>query len=757
MRRSRAASATTCQARADATPWGWRSCSRQHQPGPANTSHAAIHINEPFDPVDHRPPSFAPLGPARLRPPSVCPRPSAMDRPESMTEEQKAEFETWINRQHAAGEALRSAHAFLDAKYGRAFADDEVASLIQDVFAAKAAAAPDDGPLKRPGFGLPLGFLPDVDDRFPVLMGDHDHDWAAATLLIREVCMLKVVEDLTNKPEWWLKVRDPDIAAKWKAEALAMDWPAYREHADFTPAMADACIHEIRKKAHLYEQTGLIPVFDYSACVIKSDRLLPDALRDELVAAVKPLEDVPDEDKDWHPGSDGTVLDLVHPSLWPLLYGRSRILPDSRINIANCLDHCGLGDVVPAPDPAERTLEMPDNLRGVQQVPSLSLRFQWLPCDVRIDDAGRAKIDSYVNNLHPVEHVPLYPVIERFIERALPAWDVVYRWPKQFRFQRLQTRSAGPKCSTPALCASCGGCEPMNRVGYEQYDDDDYFAELDRIDRRWYDATHPLDVPDACIETEHNSASVGASDWRLFFHLTPGDVKTSGFFAGASRIQVIVKLANIHLTPDKPTYDGGSWHVEGQLNEHICATALFYYDSDNITDSRLGLRTPADAEGLSVDLQYAQDDLRSIERTFALDPGPDTTLQDVGAVLTQPGRAIFFPNLFQHRVQPFSLADASRPGHRKILALFLVDPAVPIISTANVPPQQRHWWAGEEHIRAGGRLPPEVAEMVLGNVDYVVGWDEARAIREELMAERTLLQDETTGKLEAAGFSFCEH
>jgi len=30
-------------------------------------------------------------------------------------------------------------------------------------------------------------------------------------------------------------------------------------------------------------------------------------------------------------------------------------------------------------------------------------------------------------------------------------------------------------------------------------------------------------------------------------------------------LQVIVKLANIHLTPDKPTYNGGSWHVEGQL------------------------------------------------------------------------------------------------------------------------------------------------------------------------------------------------
>lgn len=27
-------------------------------------------------------------------------------------------------------------------------------------------------------------------------------------------------------------------------------------------------------------------------------------------------------------------------------------------------------------------------------------------------------------------------------------------------------------------------------------------------------------------------------------------------------MQVIVKLSNIHLTPDKPRYGGGSWHIE---------------------------------------------------------------------------------------------------------------------------------------------------------------------------------------------------
>lgn len=33
-------------------------------------------------------------------------------------------------------------------------------------------------------------------------------------------------------------------------------------------------------------------------------------------------------------------------------------------------------------------------------------------------------------------------------------------------------------------------------------------------------------------------------------------------------MQVIVKLANIHLTPEKPTYNGGSWHVEVLIIYH---------------------------------------------------------------------------------------------------------------------------------------------------------------------------------------------
>jgi hypothetical protein len=41
-------------------------------------------------------------------------------------------------------------------------------------------------------------------------------------------------------------------------------------------------------------------------------------------------------------------------------------------------------------------------------------------------------------------------------------------------------------------------------------------------------------------------------------------------------LQVIVKLANIELTPDKPNYDGGSWHVEGHMVNFYRKPHLIY-------------------------------------------------------------------------------------------------------------------------------------------------------------------------------------
>lgn len=86
---------------------------------------------------------------------------------------------------------------------------------------------------------MPVNAMPDSDERFPVIIGDGEFDFKANTLTIREVCMLKFMEEITNKPDWWMKVNNDDVSEKWKKEALEMDWTTLLDHADFTQGMAD--------------------------------------------------------------------------------------------------------------------------------------------------------------------------------------------------------------------------------------------------------------------------------------------------------------------------------------------------------------------------------------------------------------------------------------------------------------------------------------------------------------------------------------
>lgn len=519
---------------------------------------------------------------------------------------------------------------------------------------------------------------------------------------------------------------------------------------------------------------------DYSATALKSDSIMSEDLVQRLKDAVAPLENVPEAEKDWHPNSDDKVLDIVHPSLWPLVYGKTRVLPDKTIGVDDCLQHCGMGVTLPALLPQRSAMQgnwTEEVMAEIGDGPSIdcSGRFQWLPCDVSLD-AGRAKIASYINNVHPVNDAALYPVIESFINMSLPAWDLVLRWPKEYNFKRIDWATIyDMDCKTPDICkdecspvkcpVSEGGIQDPDEVDMEDQDDDynpEAYYDVNRNDARdqWFARNHTIKLDDP--RPSRYCDMYAEPD--LVRGLDGASAHEEPLFGGASKIQVIVKLASIHLTPDKPAYDGGSWHIEGQLNERIVATALFYYDADNVTGSSLALRTSANVEKLSEMAFYQQHDILGIERALGIDAtGP--ALQELGAVATRPGRALFFPNLYHHRVSPFRLADPTRPGHRKILALFLVDPAVPVLSTANVPPQRKDWWERElqgespEELLRAKKLPNELRAMINEILDFPIDLAEAKTTRAELMKERKVALEDTEEAWRNfySMFDFCEH
>ncbi len=126
----------------------------------------------------------------------------------------------------------------------------------------------------------------------------------------------------------------------------------------------------------------------------------------------------------------------------------------------------------------------------------------------------------------------------------------------------------------------------------------------------------------------------------------------------------------------------------------------------------------------------------------------------------QEGRLLTFPNTMQHRVYPFHLEDPTKPGHRRILALFLVDPHQRIISTANVPCQQKEWWQHQiNDIGPLGGIPLELIQQInLKTEGFPVSLEVAKEQRLELMEERKNFgEDHQQVFDDLSSFSLCEH
>jgi len=115
-------------------------------------------------------------------------------------------------------------------------------------------------------------------------------------------------------------------------------------------------------------------------------------------------------------------------------------------------------------------------------------------------------------------------------------------------------------------------------------------------------------------------------------------------------------------------------------------------------------------------------------------------------VITKTHRCVTFPNIDQHQVQPFHLEDPTKPGHRKILVFFLVDPSQRVPSATDVAPQQREWVTEAMHgagqNSAFAKLPVELLTMISNENDGAMTRVEAERYREELMSERTIFVEQ---------------
>jgi hypothetical protein len=517
--------------------------------------------------------------------------------------------------------------------------------------------------------------------------------------------IIRISSLIRSKPRWYEKRKDENIVKKWKQELAEQE-------------VEEDVVKYVFDELAYYDslRDGAIEPAPVDGTWL-ADNNIPNEFKEALIAGIAKLENVDEARIDYHPGSDKQVIDLVHPSLFCLTSDISlkRTETDAELlenikTITDCFNHIGLGKV------ESLAIKQQPNSRRKKSY-YVSEKNQWLPSEVKVDRDGKAKIQSYINNLHPIKNSELYEPIERIFEKFVPM------------FNRVLTDMAHPRPPRievdPYSWYDDEGSQEENEDSQNEEEgsqNDDY----DDDKRKERKLIHP-DVP----EFESPKA--------------PKMITLQG-----RQLQVIVKLANIILTPEKPSYPGGVWHVEGMQNERIVASGIYYYKSENISKSTLAFRESV-AEPM-----YEQGDNHGVSEIYGLE-NDEPLVQNRGLVEALEDRCICFPNTMQHHVNPFELEDKEKPGIRKILVYFLVDPSIRITSTLHVPPQQQSWYLEPLYHVFKSKLPIEVINVIIQFMNFPISLEQAKVIREDLMQERKFFVKENSDTFFERPFSLCEH
>ncbi|KFY32862.1 hypothetical protein V495_08667 [Pseudogymnoascus sp. VKM F-4514 (FW-929)] len=697
-------------------------------------------------------------------------------------------------------------------------------------------------PYEYPGVNIDLHCYSNDGPTYSI--GAHTNCWGAESQLlpVREVFMMALMDQLSDKVNWHKKVFDEQIVSKWRKEALeqpedglfsqlveadAADKISKPRARFITENTFDHCIRELRWKAAHFERTGLIPTLDSAGnSIVKSDTVVTPELQKELRAAFDQLQADQASNVDWHPGSDEKVQDLVHPSMYPLVYGKSNFFQEEVVGVSDAIEKwAGKGKTLAEALKTGRPGRDMSYGIGGSAIPSeyWSDKYQWLPANLAFQEDGTVKFTSYINNLHPTKYPGIYRTIEKLIDIAVPAWDQFLTVHDSYRNHldvkipphgRQNSRFSLPKSASDEDDALW---EPFNaevlaQSHYELTEDDWESIKDERVYSSDEDrgVDFGVEIPEDSSRDEE-ADDVKALKWKkvrdpLIPEPDEVDEKSAVNYLCQESIrekfketglQVIVKMATIELTPEKPDFPIGGWHVEGQMNERICATALYYLDSENVTPSHLSFRMQTSYYQEELQDVTGQDQYNWLEHVYGTALGPSggvasACLQPFGSVETKQGRLLAFPNVFHHRVSPFKLQDPTKPGHRRFIALWLVDPHQRIVSTGNVPPQRLDWWADavfganantgdmppevlelledyrpakksqkqEVNQNAGRKLPAEIMEMVRKNEiipEGLIAAEEASDYRDELMKVRSRFHETSKSGWEGVEYNFCEH
>jgi hypothetical protein len=290
----------------------------------------------------------------------------------------------------------------------------------------------------------------------------------------------------------------------------------------------------------------------------QSDALIPKDLHESFRTLIAQFDaNIPEDKRDWHPGSDGKVLNLIHPSMYCLAYNKS-------IGVN--------GLPIPPPYPRREKLIRPDpesygddhqrryrdyEAWRVQQAGTFwSERFQWLPAEFLVDHSGEVKIASYINNLAPAGEINkrLYLILAEIFSKAVPLLNIVLTDLSMHAERRRFDDDSYEWWKN-------GKPEEPEEFGNR-------YLEIENMDLDWEELKKKYEEHEQSVlewyaeqSDEFEHLEIPNFDEKKFIKLPLAEEEEAIDIRG-HRVQVIVKIGSIELTPEKPSFDGGKWHVE---------------------------------------------------------------------------------------------------------------------------------------------------------------------------------------------------
>jgi len=209
--------------------------------------------------------------------------------------------------------------------------------------------------------------------------------------------------------------------------------------------------------------------------------------------------------------------------------------------------------------------------------------------------------------------------------------------------------------------------------------------------------------------------------------------------------QFVLQIREINLSTDNPIYEGEDWHVQGQSNERVCATAAYVYSTSNLSLTEpptLAFRRRVNTEQASAARGNIAKPL-FLQEMYGVKHG-DPNMQNLSNVILRESRIVMWPNVFQKRLKSLGLENPSKPGYCRILLLHLIDQNRRILSTLMVPCQRRDWWA--KSIRTScarlSWLPEEIFCQIIEEVeDYPLSTKEGERMRQSFKEEREAFRE----------------